>query len=136
MPCRNGALSVRSSVRTSRPPPPPDWPDCAWEDPWCDSADPRSQHLDPIAAHEAPHGDFAIFGDGSALPSGASSFCAQARGLGSEVGRWDSNPYTSRPGLLLACRNSLAPGRRLCMWPSWFHCWSVFAGAVPTRGTY
>ena len=79
------------------PPLPPDWPDCAWEDPWCDSADPRSQHLDPIAAHEAPHGDFAIFGDGSALPSGASSFCAQARGLGSEAGYWDSNPYvTSR----------------------------------------
>ena len=43
---------------------------------------------------------------------------------------------TSRPGLLLACRNSLAPGRCLCMWPSWFHCWSVFAGAVLTRGTY
>jgi hypothetical protein len=113
-----------------------DWPDCAWEDPWCDSADPRSQHLDPIADHEAPRRDFAIFGDGIVLfLLGLLVFVRKRAGLVLRPVIGTVTP-TSRPGLLLACRNSLAPGRRLCMWPSWFHCWSVFAGAVLTRGTY
>jgi hypothetical protein len=135
MPHRNGALSVRSSVRTSRPPLPPDWPDCAWEDPWCDSADPRSQHLDPIADHEAPHGDFAIFGDGSALPSGASSFCAQARGLGSEAGYWDSNPYvTSRIAARLP--QQFGSGASSVHVAELVSLLVGLPGAVLTRGTY
>ena len=98
MPHRNGALSVRSSVRTSRLPPSHRLAWLCMGRPlvrFCGSA--QSTFGSDCWSWGPAQGLRNLWGWYSALPSGASSFCAQARGLGSEVGHWDSNPYvTSR----------------------------------------
>ena len=74
---------------------PVDWPECAWEDPWCAAADPRSAFLDASAAVDCGSADFAIFGDGSVLPSAAASYCAQACSFGSPEQYWESGSWVS-----------------------------------------
>ena len=64
------------------PPIPMDWPELAWDDPWNDASDPRSQVLDQAQSPGFGTQDFGIYGDGGALSSGEASFCAQARAFG------------------------------------------------------
>ena len=60
-----------------------------------DDADPRSRFLDAVAEPFPGSWDFAVFGDGSALPHGPSSFCSQARSFGRSGAYWEPGPLAS-----------------------------------------
>ena len=88
------AVEWRAECAMFRPGVPPptismDWPESAWDDPWRDSSDPRSLFLDLPQDPGFDFLDFGIYGDGGALPSGASSFCAQARAFGQADEYWN-----------------------------------------------
>lgn len=72
---------------------PMDWPVTAWDDPWSEAADPRSQFLDE--AHASFTQDFGIYGDGGALSCGHASFSAQARAFGQADRYWDDSGEVS-----------------------------------------
>ena len=72
-----------------------DWPESAWDDPWSDSSDPRSLFLDLPQDPGFDFLDFGIYGDGGALPSGATSFCAQARAFGQADEYWNGGCQVS-----------------------------------------
>lgn len=75
----------------SRPPLiPEDWPGCAWDNPWSAESDPRTSFLEEAQDPGFGSSDYGIYGDGSTLACGASSFCAQARSFGDEGLFWET----------------------------------------------
>ena len=73
---------------------PVDWPEGAWEDPWCAAADPRSAFVDASAESiAAPL--ISLSWVMVVSFSAAASYCAQACSFGSPEQYWESGSWVS-----------------------------------------